>query len=182
MLPHELDEVGMTTAELLGNAALGVLALVVIWAALQALGLDIVNMIRDALDQLITLIAGRMRRSERGFTTVQYVVAIGFSLLLFVMIGNLLVDLYARGALRDALDEGVRAGVPVASTAADCETHARDVVTSIAGGASVRVDELHCEIDSDRVVARADVSLRSWLPMIVPDWQLHLAAAAEREE
>ena len=44
-----VDEAGMTTAELLGNAALGVLALVVIWAALQALGLDIVNMIRDAL-------------------------------------------------------------------------------------------------------------------------------------
>jgi hypothetical protein len=43
------DEAGMTTAELLGNAALGVLALVVIWAALQALGLDIVDMIRDAL-------------------------------------------------------------------------------------------------------------------------------------
>jgi hypothetical protein len=43
------DEAGMTTAELLGNAALGVLALVVIWGALQALGLDIVNMIRDSL-------------------------------------------------------------------------------------------------------------------------------------
>ena len=43
------DEVGMTTAELLGNAALGVLALVVIWGALQALGVDIVQSIRDAL-------------------------------------------------------------------------------------------------------------------------------------
>ena len=43
------DEAGMTTAELLGNAALGVLALVVIWGALQALGVDIVNMIRDSL-------------------------------------------------------------------------------------------------------------------------------------
>ena len=43
------DEDGMTTAELLGNAALGVLALVVIWGALQALGVDIVNMIRDSL-------------------------------------------------------------------------------------------------------------------------------------
>jgi hypothetical protein len=43
------DERGMTTAELLGNAALGVLALVVIWAALQALGVDIVNMLHDAL-------------------------------------------------------------------------------------------------------------------------------------
>ena len=43
------DEAGLTTAELLGNAALGVLALVVIWGALQALGVDIVNMIRDSL-------------------------------------------------------------------------------------------------------------------------------------
>ena len=43
------DEAGMTTAELLGNAALGVLALVVIWGALQALGVDIINMLRDSL-------------------------------------------------------------------------------------------------------------------------------------
>ena len=41
------NEDGMTTAELLGNAALGVLALVIIWAALQQLGLDIVESIRD---------------------------------------------------------------------------------------------------------------------------------------
>jgi hypothetical protein len=40
------DEDGLATAELLGNAALGVAALVVIWAALQALGLDIVDWIR----------------------------------------------------------------------------------------------------------------------------------------
>lgn len=45
----EHDEAGMTTAELLGNAALGVLALVVIWGMLQALGVDIVNSLRDAL-------------------------------------------------------------------------------------------------------------------------------------
>jgi len=39
----------MTTAELLGNAALGVLALVVIWGMLQALGVDIVNWMRGQL-------------------------------------------------------------------------------------------------------------------------------------
>ena len=43
------NESGMTTAELLGNAALGVLALVVIWGLLQSLGVDIVNNLRDAL-------------------------------------------------------------------------------------------------------------------------------------
>jgi hypothetical protein len=48
-LRHRLvrREAGFATAELLGNAALGVAALVVIWAALQALGLDIVTWIRS---------------------------------------------------------------------------------------------------------------------------------------
>jgi len=43
------DEAGLTTAELLGNAALGVLALVVIWGLLQTLGVDIVKSLREAL-------------------------------------------------------------------------------------------------------------------------------------
>jgi len=43
----EDSEAGLTTAELLGNAALGIAALVLIWAGLQALGLDIVDWIRS---------------------------------------------------------------------------------------------------------------------------------------
>jgi len=43
------DEHGMTTAELLGNAALGIAALVAIWAVLQTLGLDVVEWIRGQL-------------------------------------------------------------------------------------------------------------------------------------
>lgn len=43
------DERGLNTAELMGNAALAIGALVVIWAALQALGIDIVNWIRGQL-------------------------------------------------------------------------------------------------------------------------------------
>ena len=43
------DEEGMTTAELLGNAALGIAALVAIWAVLQTLGLDVIDWIRGQL-------------------------------------------------------------------------------------------------------------------------------------
>ena len=43
------DESGLNTAELMGNAALAIGALVVIWAALEALGLDVVNWIRGQL-------------------------------------------------------------------------------------------------------------------------------------
>jgi hypothetical protein len=39
------DERGMTTAELLGNAALGIAVLVALWAALRALGLNVISWI-----------------------------------------------------------------------------------------------------------------------------------------
>ena len=120
-------------------------------------------------------------RRQDGFTTIQYVVATGFSLLLFVMIANLLVDLYERGAVRDALDEGVRAATPVAATLHDCETRAREVLASVAGGSSLRVAELSCAQDGDRVVASARVSLHSWFPALLPDWRLDVHAAAHRE-
>jgi hypothetical protein len=119
-----------------------------------------------------------VRRDEHGFMTIQYVVASAFSLLLFVLIANLLVDLYERGAVRDALDEGVRAGVPAAASPADCETRAREVLRSVAGGSLLRIDSLRCVREGGFVVATAQVSLRSWLPMMVPNWHLRLRAAA----
>ena len=48
-VPRPTGEEGMTTAELLGNAALGIAALVAIWAVLQTLGLDVVDWIRGQL-------------------------------------------------------------------------------------------------------------------------------------
>ena len=43
------DDRGLNTAELMGNAALAIAALVVIWAALEALGVDVVDWIRAQL-------------------------------------------------------------------------------------------------------------------------------------
>jgi len=43
------DDRGLNTAELMGNAALAIAALVVIWGALQALGVDVVGWIRTQL-------------------------------------------------------------------------------------------------------------------------------------
>ena len=45
---YRSDE-GFSTAELLGNAALGIIALVAIWGVLQALGVNVVTMIGDAI-------------------------------------------------------------------------------------------------------------------------------------
>jgi hypothetical protein len=124
----------------------------------------------------------RLHHGERGFTTMQYVVATAFSLLLFVLVANLLVDMYERGAVRDALDEAARAGVPISATAEDCLSRAREVVASVAGGSSIRIDRLDCVREGDRIVSSAHVSLRSWFPMLLPDWQLSLTASARREQ
>lgn len=45
----DMDESGMTTAELLGNAALAIAALVGIWLLLQTLGVDVINFIRNQI-------------------------------------------------------------------------------------------------------------------------------------
>lgn len=43
------DEAGMTTAELLGNAALGIAALVAIWGLMELMGVRVVEWIQAQL-------------------------------------------------------------------------------------------------------------------------------------
>ena len=117
------------------------------------------------------------REPANGFVTIQYVLAVALSLVLLVLIANLLVDVYARGAVRDALDEGVRAAVPVDAPVPACEQRAHDVLADLVPARVAAVD-VHCRRDGARIVADAHVSMRSWLPALVPDWRIDLHAAA----
>ncbi len=121
----------------------------------------------------------RLRRGEGAFTTIQYVIAVAWSLVLLVLIANLLVDLYARGAIRDALDDGVRAGAPVGASVAACEQRAHEVVSGLVRGPLLQT-VVHCREEGAFVVADAAVTLRSWLPTLIPDWHMHLHAEALR--
>jgi hypothetical protein len=123
----------------------------------------------------------RMRRGENGFTTIQYVIAVAWSMVLLVLIANLLVDLYGRGAVRDALDDGVRAGAPVGASVAACEQRAHEVVAGLVRGPLLEA-VVHCRIEGPFIAADAQVTMRSWLPMLIPDWHVHLHAAALRNE
>ena len=122
----------------------------------------------------------RRRSGDSGFVTLQYVIAVAWSLVLLVLVANFLVDLYARGAVRDALDDGVRAAAPSSQPVAACEGRAHDVVTGLVRGPLVTA-RVHCEATGGYVTAEAQVSLRSWLPMLVPDWRMTLHAVAQRE-
>jgi hypothetical protein len=116
------------------------------------------------------------RESEHGFATIQYVLTVGLSLLLLVLFANLLVDLYARGAVRDALDEGVRAAAPRGADVRACEARAEEVLDGLLHGPFGRDIRIACRGDAGAVVAHAEGALPSWLPIAVPPWHLDLEA------
>ncbi len=115
-------------------------------------------------------------------TTVQYVAATAFSLIVFVMMANFIVFLYARGVVRASVDEGARTGGRFGATTAECEERARDVLADILGGGLGRDIRIHCKSPDDDVMrATVHVTLHGWLPGLVPDWTFTLEARSVRE-
>ena len=113
-------------------------------------------------------------------TTVQYVAAVAMALVVFVAMANAVVDLYARGAVRAAVDEGARAAAPYDATNAACTARAQAVVAALAGGAIGRGVHVDCRTRDGSVEAHAKVALASWLPGL-PDWSFALTGRAVKE-
>ena len=118
---------------------------------------------------------------QGGLATVQYVFAVGISFILLVLVANLLVDLYARAAVRDALEEGTRAAVPIDASPAACADRAHIVLQGLLRGPLGREVRVRCESALGAVRATADVRLRSWLPGLVPDWRFTVRAVSVRD-
>ncbi len=115
-----------------------------------------------------------------GFVTAQFVLAVAFSLLLFVMLCNAIVYQYGRGVIRSALDEGVRSGSRASGSAASCQAAAEEVRRSLLGGPIGTHVSLRCGLVAGQVRATASGYLPSWLPL-VPDWPVELSASAVKE-
>jgi hypothetical protein len=113
-------------------------------------------------------------------TTIQYVAATALSLLVFVAMANFIVDLYARGVVRSAVDEGARAGAPLDASASDCESRAREVLENLLGGAAGRSVSVSCRAVDGVMRARADVSFGGWIP-VVPTWSFRLDGTVTKE-
>jgi hypothetical protein len=118
---------------------------------------------------------------EAGLSTIQYVAATGLSLLVFVALANFVVDLYARGAVRAAVDEAARAGAPIDTALDACERRARDVLDHLLGGQLRSGVQVECSDGSDTVRAHAEVVLPSWFPAVVPDWNFSITGSAVKE-
>ena len=123
----------------------------------------------------------RRAAPERGLVTIQYVFAVGISFVLLVLVANLLVDLYARAAVRDALEEGTRAAVPIDSAPSACADRARVVLHGLLKGPIGRDIRVRCDAAFGVVSATAEVRLHSWLPGLAPDWNFTVRAVAVRD-
>ena len=114
------------------------------------------------------------RLTEGGVSSVQFLLAAALALSFFLVLANLVVVQYGRGALRSALEQGVRAGALAVSTQA-CEVKAREVLGELLGGRMSEGLSLSCHMAPGRVTADAAVTFESWTPLW-PDFDVSMQA------
>lgn len=131
--------------------------------------------------------ARRRVGAEPGFGTIEYLAAVGLSLILLVIVANFVVVQYARGVLRAAVDEAVRDGSryfsfaePAAAVEARCEHRAQEVLHNLLRGQMGRGLTLRCTATATDVAAVVRGRFEGWLPG-VPDFDATTRAVAARE-
>ena len=120
------------------------------------------------------------RLSDRGVTSVQFLLASGLGLLLFLALANLVVVQYGRGAVRSALDQGARVGA-VGASAVECQQRAADVLGQLLGGRMGDGVTVACEIGGSVVTATGRAVFVSWTPFS-PGFLVEMTAQATREK
>jgi hypothetical protein len=119
------------------------------------------------------------RLSERGFTSLQFLVASSLALVVFALLANVVVVQYSRGAMRSALDQGVRAG-SIAGTEEACEDRVSQVLGDLLGGTIGETVGFDCLVAGPVMRATGELVVGSWTPF-TPDFDLRLSAEASLE-
>ena len=119
------------------------------------------------------------RLSDQGITSVQFLLASGLALLLFLALANLVVVQYGRGVLRSALDQGARAGA-VSSSVEECRQRTEDVLGQLLGGRMGDSVETSCGIGPQMVTASGRAVFVSWTPF-TSDFVIEMTAQATTE-
>jgi hypothetical protein len=109
--------------------------------------------------------AQRPRTGEHGFVTIEFLVAVGFSLLVLVMITNLVMVQFGRGVVRAAVDEGARAGARLSADPVQvCLDRTQRTLESI--GQLGDVTAADCELVDGQVRSVATADFEGWLPFV----------------
>jgi hypothetical protein len=123
---------------------------------------------------------GADRATQDGFVSIQFVAAAGLCLVVLALVANMIVFQYARGVVRAALDEGVRAGSRADASVSHCLERIEEVLADLLGGELGRDVAVTCGVAGGRMVAAAEATFRAWIPG-VPDWDLRLEASSVKE-
>ena len=114
--------------------------------------------------------------SQRGVTSVQFVLASGLGLLLFLALANVVVVQYGRGAIRSALDQAARVAA-ITGSVAECEARIDEVLGQLLGGSMGDSVVTECSINGQTATAIGHAVFDSWTP-ISPDFSVNLSASA----
>lgn len=117
-----------------------------------------------------------MNRDDRGVSSVQFLLASALGLLLFVALANLVVVQYGKGALRSALEQGVRAG-SLSGDARACAEKVEAVVGELLAGRMSDQLSTSCEAAGGMMSATASVVFRAWTPL-TPDFRFELESTS----
>ncbi|MEA1903045.1 MAG: hypothetical protein U9N56_05900 [Actinomycetota bacterium] len=116
---------------------------------------------------------------DRGVTSVQFLLAAALGLLLFLMLANLVVVQYGRGAVRSALDQGARAGA-LSGASSECADKASAVLGQLLGGRMSDSVTLGCVVVDGSMQARATGIFEGWT-FASPDFPFDLVTEATLE-
>ena len=119
------------------------------------------------------------RLSDRGVSSIQFLLASALGLLLFLILANLVVVQYGRGAVRSALDQGARVGAVTGSELA-CEAKVAEVLDQLLGGTMGQAVNSGCTVGGVSVEAQAEGTFSSWVP-VFGDFYIDLRVQAALE-
>ena len=117
--------------------------------------------------------------TDRGVSSVQFLLAAGMALVLFVALANLVVVQYGRGVVRSALEQGGRAGALTGDPVL-CEAVAQDVASQLLGGRMSDDLVVACEVEGELMVASGSGVFESWTPL-GPDYSFSIASTTALE-
>lgn len=119
------------------------------------------------------------RVNDRGFTSIQFVLASALALVFFVALANVVVVQYARGAVRSALDQGVRTG-SINRSADLCESRIESVLSELLDGTIGDSVTFRCAVSGGLMTATASFTVEAWT-FAVADYSLTLTAESTLE-
>jgi hypothetical protein len=120
------------------------------------------------------------RLNDRGLSSIQFLLASGLGLILFLAMANLVVVQYGRGAMRSALEQGARVGA-ITRSETECQGRVEEVLAQLIGGRMGEAVITSCVLGPNSVVVSGTATFQSWTPLTA-DYQIRMESRATLEE